>query len=231
MKILTLIFDPETGEVEVETDGWQGGCHAVQAAFAKAFGGTKKARPFTRSLVEVSRHSAVRDRGVERISKALDKKLDRVIAKTLRRRPRKGDSIIRPKTNGSETPFLSGIDHQQTTSTSVGYALPSWRKKLENQLPHSVRMTAKLHPIIVAIGTHPKDGHIILRAESELPLILGKPALNKRRNNERGSEPLPRGSRKERIVGKGMVRDNSLQETERSKKRRVSGLKRERLTV
>lgn len=43
MKILILIIDPETGEIEVETSGWGGkGCHAVQATFAKAFGGTTK---------------------------------------------------------------------------------------------------------------------------------------------------------------------------------------------
>jgi hypothetical protein len=43
MKTVTLIIDPKTGEVEVETNGWEGrGCHAVQAAFAKAFSGTSK---------------------------------------------------------------------------------------------------------------------------------------------------------------------------------------------
>jgi hypothetical protein len=42
MKTVTLTIDPETGEIEVETDGWEGGFHAVQAAFAKAFGGTTR---------------------------------------------------------------------------------------------------------------------------------------------------------------------------------------------
>jgi hypothetical protein len=45
MKTVTLTIDPRTREIEVETDGWEGrGCHAVQAAFAKAFGGTTEPR-------------------------------------------------------------------------------------------------------------------------------------------------------------------------------------------
>jgi hypothetical protein len=44
MKMVTVTIDPNTCQVEVETDGWQGRCHAVQAAFAKAFGGTTKER-------------------------------------------------------------------------------------------------------------------------------------------------------------------------------------------
>jgi len=52
---------------------------------------------------------------------------------------------------------------------------------------------------------------------------MRKPALNPRRDRQRGSESLPSGSRKERIVRKSMVRDNSLHERERSKKGGVLG--------
>jgi hypothetical protein len=42
-KIITVTIDPETGDAEVETDGYKGkGCHAVQMEFAKDFGGTTK---------------------------------------------------------------------------------------------------------------------------------------------------------------------------------------------
>jgi hypothetical protein len=39
-KTLTITIDPETAEVETDLNGYQGkGCHAVQEAFAKAYGG------------------------------------------------------------------------------------------------------------------------------------------------------------------------------------------------
>jgi len=42
-KIVTITIDPDNPEVEVDLDGYQGkGCHAVQEAFQKAFGGESR---------------------------------------------------------------------------------------------------------------------------------------------------------------------------------------------
>lgn len=42
-KIITVTIDPETGDAEVDLQGYKGkGCHAVQEAFAKGFGGVSK---------------------------------------------------------------------------------------------------------------------------------------------------------------------------------------------
>jgi hypothetical protein len=42
-KIVTMTIDPETGDAEVETDGYRGrGCSAVQDIFTKALGGETK---------------------------------------------------------------------------------------------------------------------------------------------------------------------------------------------
>jgi len=42
-KIITITIDPDTGDAEVELDGYQGkGCHAVQEAFTQAYGGESK---------------------------------------------------------------------------------------------------------------------------------------------------------------------------------------------
>ena len=175
--------------------------------------------------------SPYRNWDIDRISKALDKNLDRIVAKILRRRPRNGGAVIRPKANSSGVPCCSGVDHEQT-SASVAYALPSWRKKLKDQLPDHIRMATKFNPKDGAAGiVLCKDGHVVLCAESGLPLILRKPALNPRRDCQRGSESLPIGSRKERIVGKSMVCHNSLQERKCSKKSRAPKVKHERLTV
>lgn len=43
MKLITMLIDPETGDAEVETDGYKGkGCSAVQDIFTKALGGETK---------------------------------------------------------------------------------------------------------------------------------------------------------------------------------------------
>lgn len=42
-KVMVMTIDPETAEVEVDLQGYQGkGCHAVQEAMQKAFGGESK---------------------------------------------------------------------------------------------------------------------------------------------------------------------------------------------
>src|SRR5208337_139041 len=174
--------------------------------------------------------SPSRNRDIDRISKTLHKNLDCIVAKILWRRPRKGSAVIRPKTNSSGTPYRGRIDHEQI-STSFVYSLPSWRKKLKGQLPDNIRVAAKFHPENGAVGIAlPKDGHIVLRAESGLPLERCKPALNPWWYRQGSLKSLPSGSRKERIVGKSMVCDNSLHEGKRSKKGRALTVERERLT-
>jgi hypothetical protein len=42
-KIITVSIDLETGDPEVDLQGYKGkGCHAVQEAFQKGYGGTSK---------------------------------------------------------------------------------------------------------------------------------------------------------------------------------------------
>jgi len=78
----------------------------------------------------------------------------------------------------------------------------------EPNFPDNVRVATKFHPKNGAVGiVLPKDGHAVFGAESGLPLVRRKPALNPRRDHERDPKSLPGGSRKERLVGKGMVRD------------------------
>jgi hypothetical protein len=53
MKLITATIDPETGDVDVELDGYKGkGCHAIQEIFTKALGGK------TKKLVRKSEYNA-----------------------------------------------------------------------------------------------------------------------------------------------------------------------------
>src|ERR1039458_2593520 len=168
--------------------------------------------------VRSAKVSPSRNQDVDGLLKAIDKKLDRIVAEILGRRPRKGGSAIRPKTNRSGVPLLIGRDHQQTPALLI-YVLPSWRKKLKGKLPDNVRVATKFHPVKGAVGiVGTKDRHIVLGAHPGRALIRRKPHLNERRNNKRGSESLPSSSGKKGIVVKGMVCDNGLHEGECRKK-------------
>src|SRR5579863_3371833 len=142
-----------------------------------------------------------------RATKPVNKKLDRIAADLLRRRPRNG-SNVGPKTNGGVDKGIVDLNHSQGFP-SVTCVLPSWHKKFKGQLPDNVRESQELipsegmgrwHSKNMSSSYGPHQGSVISR----------EPTLHSVRNDVRGSKQIRGGSREKRIVGEVVVGDNSL---------------------
>src|ERR1017187_3684774 len=131
-------------------------------------------------------------------AKSVDECLNHIVADILRRRPRNGKTVIRPKANGSRTPTAMGIKNGQLIS-SAQYALPSWRMGLKRKMPNNVSEAVEFDPGKGAGFVRSKNVAGAASTVTLNTLVCGNPHLHFGRNGERLSKPLSNSPSKERI--------------------------------
>src|SRR3569833_2067869 len=150
-------------------------------------------------------------RELDRRINAIDKMLDRAVAKIGLGRPT-NLARIGPKLDGRWLPTISGNNCQER-SAPITYFLPSRRKKLNGQIPENVRVTKELHPVKWAGVGCVNTIEIVDEGITGSSLKRCDPHLSHRRNGKRQPQSLSGESgEKQVIVPVSVVHDGTLHE-------------------